>query len=266
MILFIRMVDKNEPEVGQAMKEVFDSGLVARQDVFITSKLWNTDHRRVHSACLQTLEDLRLKYLDLYLVHSPISMKQECWETGEYFDKEGKLCVDSGVKMQDVWAEMEKLVDEGLVKHIGLSNFNVKRISEVLKTCRIKPAALQVELHPYLPQNELVEFCKKQGIVVTAYSPLGSGRDPNLMQDPLIQDISKRLNKSPAQILIKWAIQRGTSVIPKSVTPSRIKENAEMDFEISEEDMKRIAGIGKSHRFISPATFWKYKLFEDERE
>jgi alcohol dehydrogenase (NADP+) len=247
-----------------AFKEVFESGAVKREDLFITSKLWNTDHGRVRAACQKTLADLQLKYLDLYLVHWPISMAPGVWEDGEFFDANGNLRLEMGIDLKQVWKEMEKLVADGLVKNIGLSNCNVQRINELLPHCSIMPAALQVELHPYLPQNEVVKFCHDKGIAVTAYSPFGSGREPKLMQDAVIGDIAQRLNKTPAQVLLAWAIQRGTSVIPKSVNSQRIQQNFDVDFVIPESDMEKIADIKIHHRYVSPAKFWKHPLFEDE--
>jgi len=256
---------KNEVEIGEALKHAFDKGLVKREQVFVTSKLWNTDHERVRAACEQTLRDLKLKYLDLYLIHWPISQPNDVWDTDAIFDADGKLKLNTNVTLPQVWKEMEKLVDAGLVKNIGLSNWNVARMKELLPQCRIKPAVLQVELHPYLPQDELLKFCQQHQIAVTAYSPLGTNREPKLLEDQVIVDIAKKHGKTPAQICLAWAIARNTITIPKSVNPKRIVENSQLfDWKLDEEDMNRIKNIGKHVRYISPAKFWKYPLFEDE--
>jgi diketogulonate reductase-like aldo/keto reductase len=160
---------------------------------------------------------------------------------------------------------MEQLVDAGLCKHIGVSNFTREHLDQILPHCRIKPAMNQIELHPYLPQNELVEYCRSHGILCTAYSPLGSGQSPKLLQDPVIKQVAERRQASAAQVLISWALQRGTVCIPKSITPERIKENAKV-IRLTEDDMQAINGIQRRHRYISPAKFWRHRVFPDESE
>jgi len=251
-------VYQNEKEVGEALTKKISEG-IKREDLFITSKLWNTKHAAsdVRPALEGTLKDLQLNYLDLYLIHWPIG-----WRAGEEIfpkDSQGKL-VYSEVHFNESWPEMEKAVDDGLVKSIGLSNFNSKQIDEVCSAARIKPSVLQVECHPYLIQEELINHCKKLNIVFTAYSPLGSpdrpwakDGEPSLLEDPKLLEVGKKYNKTPAQVCIKWQIQRGVSVIPKSVTASRIKQNSDIfDFELTANDMKLVDSFHRGWRACLP--------------
>jgi len=248
----------NEKEIGEALKSCLGT-TVKREDLFITSKLWNTKHnpKDVRPALMNTLQDLGLEYLDLYLMHWPLSFK----DGDERFpkDEQGNM-IYAYHHPCDTWKAMEELVDEGLVRAIGLSNFNSQQVDEVISKGRIKPAVLQVECHPYLNQAELIEHCKNKGVVVTAYSPLGSPDRPwakpgdySLMDDPKVLEMSKKYGKSPAQICIRFQVERGVSVIPKSVTPARIQSNFQVfDFELSAEDMKVIESFHIPYRVCVP--------------
>ncbi|CAH2101536.1 unnamed protein product [Euphydryas editha] len=228
------------------------------EDIFITSKLWSTYHRpyRVEGALRTTLSDLGLDYIDLYLIHWPQGYK----EGGGLFpvDSQGKL-IPSPVDYVETWKAMEKLVDLGLTKSIGLSNFNKKQIDRVMEVARIKPASLQIEVHPYLNQEKLIDYARSLDITVTAYSPLGSPDrpwakpgDPQLLEEPLLKTISEKYNKSPAQILIRYAIDRGLIVLPKSVTKSRIIQNFNVfDFQLTAEDIKTIGSLECNGRLCS---------------
>eukprot|EP01120_Amphizonella_sp_Union-15-10_P005286 TRINITY_DN1602_c0_g1_i2.p1 TRINITY_DN1602_c0_g1~~TRINITY_DN1602_c0_g1_i2.p1 ORF type:complete len:357 (-),score=66.14 TRINITY_DN1602_c0_g1_i2:91-1161(-) len=245
----------NEKEIGAALKEVFDSGKVKREEVFITSKLWNTFHNKelVRKNIESSLSNLGLKYLDLYLIHWPHAFKPGT----ENFPKKEDGSIDySDVHFLETWPAMEELVKEGLTKAIGLSNFNSKQIEQVLNIAKVQPSVLQVECHPYLNQKKLVDFAASKGIVVTAYSPLGSAdrpwakpEDPSLLDDPKIAPIAKKHNKSNAQVILRWLVQRGIVAIPKSVNPERLKANIDIfDFELDESEMDVIYTFNKPWR------------------
>lgn len=218
--------------------------------MFITSKLWCSSHRPdcVRGALEVTLKNLGTSYLDLYLIHWPMAYK----EGGDLFPKDANdKTIFSSVDYVDTWKELEKAVDDGLVRSIGLSNFNKRQMERVLEASRIKPVTNQIECHPYLGQHKLSAFVQSKGITVTAYSPLGSPHrpwvtndDPVLLDDPLIIELSKKYNKSPAQLCIRYQIQRGHIVIPKSVTKARIQSNFDVfDFEINVDDVKLIGTL-----------------------
>ncbi len=256
-------VYKNEKEIGEAFNEVFSSDKIKRSEVFITSKLWCTDHHsdNVEKACRQTLADLKLEYLDLYLMHWGIA-----FEHGGDLEPIGSdgVIKTAAVSTQETWQAMEKLVEKGLVKAIGVANFTTAMLIDLLGYARIKPAVNQIEIHPYNSQPELVSFCQKNNIAVTAYSPLGSAGDLDNkpLSDEVVVEIAGTHAKSPAQILIKWSMQRGLIVIPKSIKESRMDENFNVfDFELTDEEMNRINKLNKNHRFINPIEWWGVPYF-----
>ncbi len=258
---------KNEAEIGQAFTKIFKSGKVKREELFVTSKLWNTAHAKddVIVACKKTLYDLELEYLDLYLMHWGIAQSSSL--VGQVLDRFGKPAVPR-VPIRETWEAMEELVKAGLVKAIGVANFTGPMLIDLLSYASIKPAMNQIELHPYLQQTRLVQFCHEQGIVVTAYSPLGSpgnisSNEPRLLDDSAIKELALNYHKTPAQILLRWAIQRGTVVIPKSISPERIIENSLVfDFELSSADMERLASLDRRHRYVDPWGWWQIPYFE----
>ena len=254
---------KNEPEVGEAFKESFNS--VKREEIFITSKLWNTEHQPedVENACRKTLADLNLEYLDLYLMHWGIAFKKG--ENLEPLDKNGKI-INDNVSIQATWQAMENLVKKGLVKSIGVANFTGPMLIDLLSYAQIKPVMDQVEIHPYNSQEELIDFCKYKDIAVTAYSPLGrQGADregPRLFDELVIKALAQKYKKTEAQILLNWAIGRGTIAIPKSVTPERIVENIDIfDFELTDDEKNEVNSLNKNYRFVNPANWWGIPYF-----
>lgn len=254
----------NEKEIGASLPKVFGEKGIPREDVFVTSKLWNGGHRKdaVRAACEATLQDLGLGYLDLYLMHWGVATPAD----EEVLDADGVL-IEEKVPIRETWEAMEALVRNGLVRAIGVANFTAPMLIDLLSYAETPPAVNQIELHPYLQQSKLVKFCQSRDMVVTAYSPLGSpgnfkGRVSPL-DDETIKEIAARHKKTPAQVLIRWAIQRGTIAIPKSVTPERIGENISVfDFKLSESDMELISGLERGLRFVDPYEWWGIPYFD----
>ncbi len=253
----------NEHEVGQAFSSWFDQG-GKRDDLWITSKLWNDSHQPEHveAALKKSLTDLQIDELDLYLIHWPIAQKH------------GVIRVQSGddfipineVPISDTWQAMEDCVKKGLCKSIGVSNFSQSKIQTLMDGAHINPVVNQVEAHPFFPQDELVDFCGRNGMVFTGYSPLGSGDrpdkmradlDPNLFDDEVIKSVAAERNITPGQVMLAWAINRGTVPIPKSSNESRLKENlAAAEIELTQQEMARIADANKNFRFVN-GKFWE---------
>jgi diketogulonate reductase-like aldo/keto reductase len=244
---------RNEKEVGEAMKEALRDGKIRREELFVGTKLWNNNHRpeRVKPAFEASLKKLQLDYVDLYLIHTPFAFKPG--EEQDPRDENGKVIYDEGVTLLDTWRALENLMDQGRCKAIGLSDIGLEKVQEIFESARIKLAVVQVESHPYLPQWDLLDFCKKKGIVLHAFAPLGHGIEPKLVEDPVITTISKRLKKTPAQVLLAWALQRGTAPITTSKNPNRIKENFDVSA-LPEDAMKEIReGINTQYRY-NPVT------------
>ena len=223
----------NEDEVGEALEDAFARGVATRTDLFVTSKLWN-DRRRpedVRAGLLQTLKDLRLEYLDLYLIHWPV-----CWRRGTLMQD------DADASILECWRELERCVDEGLIRSIGVSNFSRPKLEELIRDARVKPAVNQIESHPLLPNTELVRWCQSNDIAVTAYSPLAQGGA--VFADSTVVSIADKHGVTPAQVLLRWNVERGVVVIPKSVTPKRIAQNADVfGFGLDDDDMRRMESL-----------------------
>jgi alcohol dehydrogenase (NADP+) len=215
----------NEREVGEALQAGLAAAGIKREDIFVTTKLWNTNHRteRVEPAFEASLDRLRLEYLDLYLIHTPFAFQPG--DEQEPRDQNGNVIYDTGVTLLDTWKAMESLVDRGKCRAIGLSDITLNDLSPIYESARIKPAVIEVESHPYLPETGLLEFCKEKGIVFLAFAPLGHGMKPGLLEDPVISKIAAQVGKSAAQVLLAWAVQRGTAVLTTPTTPARAKEN-----------------------------------------
>ena len=216
---------RNESEAGKALQEGMAAAGLAREDVFITTKLWNNNHRpeRVQSACEASLKRLGVDYVDLYLMHTPFAF--QAGDEQDPRDQNGKYLYDTGVTLLDTWRAMESLVDRGKCRAIGLSDITLKDLAPLYESARIKPAVIEVESHPYLPETELLEFCNAKGIVFLAFAPLGHGMKPGLLEDTVVAAVAARVGKSPAQVLLAWAVQRGTAVLTTPKTAARAKEN-----------------------------------------
>jgi alcohol dehydrogenase (NADP+) len=248
----------NEAEIGAALQGTLRSGGLEREQLWITSKLWNDSHapEHVRPALERTLADLQLANLDLYLMHWPVAHRFGVAMPGSA----AELIPLEQLPLASTWAAMEELVDTGLVRQIGVSNFSAAKLAALLPHCRIRPAVNQVERHPWLQQNALLAFCREQGIAVTAYSPLGSpasGGPAPLLHDPVITAIAAAHGASAAQVLIAWGIACGTTVIPKSVRPERLAANlqAATALQLSPAELEQIAGLDRHHRFVDGSFF-----------
>src|SRR3954465_3033596 len=238
---------RTEKEVGEAMQEVFKEGRIKRDDVVVITKLWNTNHRpeRVKPAFDASLKKLQLDFVDLYLIHTPFAFRPG--DEQDPRDSNGAVIYDKSVTLLDTWRAMESLVGEGKCKAIGLSDVSLEQAKAIFDAARIKPAVIHLESHPYLPEWELLNYCKTNGIVLQAFAALGHSSQPNLLEEPVITAIARRINKTPAQVLLAWAIQRGTALLTTSKTPARIRENFDVSAipedavrEISEEIQSRV--------------------------
>lgn len=216
---------RNEDAVGEALREALQVGTVSREALFVTTKLWNNNHRpeRVKPAFEASLRRLRLDYVDCYLIHTPFAFKPG--DEPYPMNEQGGPLYDPGVTLVETWRAMESLVDEGRCRAIGLSDITLEKLKEIVAAARIKPAVVQVECHPYLPEWELLEFCQRQGIVLLAFAPLGHGMAPRITDDPVIKAIARRVGKTPAQVALAWAAQRGTAFLTTSTNPDHIREN-----------------------------------------
>jgi diketogulonate reductase-like aldo/keto reductase len=244
---------RNEALVGVALKELFADKKVRREELFVTTKLWNNNHRpeRVKPALQASLDRLGLDAVDLYLVHTPYAFKPG--DDQDPREPDGSVAYDKGVTLEETWAAMEALVDGGLSGAIGLSDIDVERTRRIVNTARIKPAVVEVESHPYHPQWELHEYGKSQGIILLAFASLGHALEPRLLDDPLVVSIAQRSGKTPAQVLLAWGIQRGSAVLTGSVTPARISENFDVTA-LPESAIEEISErLETRHRFNSVA-------------
>lgn len=263
----------NEEAVGNGIRQVLDAGLCRREDLWVTSKLWNTYHRPEHvrPACEKTLRDLGLEYLDLYLIHFPIALQFVDFDTRyppEWFHdpaaRNPAMKIDP-VPLQDTWRGMEELVEAGLVKQIGVCNYNSALLNDLQAYARIKPAMLQIESHPQLTQERLIRLAHGYDMAVTAFSPLGSlsyvslgmaAEEDSLLHADIVKSAAARLDKTPAQIVLRWGVQRGTAIIPKTSKPARLAENiAVLDFQLNESEMNGISALNANKRYNDPAVF-----------
>jgi D-xylose reductase len=263
----------NEAEVGTGLQQVFREQLCRREDLWVTSKLWNTYHepKYVRAACERSLRDLGLDYLDLYLVHFPIALAFVPFDVRyppEWFHDpkaERPAMKPIDVPYAETWAAMEELQRAGLVKRIGVCNLNVSALRDLLSGCSIRPAVHQFELHPYLVQPRQVRFCHENNIAVTAFSPLGApsytsigmaDESENVLADPVVTAVAAAHDRTPAQVVLRWGLQRGCTVIPKTRQPARLRENfALFDFALSPAEMNAISALDRHRRFNDPGHF-----------
>ncbi|KAL1934073.1 hypothetical protein VTP01DRAFT_6255 [Rhizomucor pusillus] len=261
----------NEKEIGRGIARAIKEGLVKREELFIVTKLWNTYHGKdnVRKAFEKQLQDLGLEYIDLYLIHFPVPLKfvpfEAAYPPGWYQPGADKLEFERS-PIHQTWPEMEKLVDDGLVRNIGVSNFNVQSLLELLSYCKYKPATLQVEVHPYLPQKRLVEWVQAQGIHITAYSSFGPGSYVTLnetgktakplLEHDLVKTVAQKHNKTAGQILLRWAIERDIAVIPKSAHAERMKSNLDVfSWSLDEQDRNQLDSLSQGLRFNDPDSY-----------
>jgi len=216
---------RNEREVGEALKAGLAAGGIVREDIFVTTKLWNTNHRpeRVEPAFEASMCRLGISFVNLYLSHTPFAFQPG--DEQDPRDQNGNIVYDRGVTLLDTWRAMERLVDGGRCRAIGLSDITLDGLLPIYEAARIKPAVVQVEAHPYLPETELLDFCKQKDIVFLAFAPFGHGISPGPLEDPVIRAIAGRVGKTPAQVLLAWAVQRGTALLTTPRTAARAREN-----------------------------------------
>lgn len=263
----------NEREAGVGLQAALAAGLCRRDELWITSKLWNTYHRAEHvrMACERTLRDLGVDHLDLYLIHFPIALEfvpfERRYPPEWIYDPAAATPAMKPVPVPiaETWQAMEGLVQAGLVRNIGVCNFGVSLLRDVLSYATIRPSVLQVELHPYLTQEKLLRYCRSERIVVTGFSPLGASSyvplgmaktEESVLEQPAVTSAARRMGKTPAQVVLRWGVQRGTAVVPKTVHPERLAENLAIDdCELSAAEMQAISGLDRGRRFNDPGVF-----------
>jgi alcohol dehydrogenase (NADP+) len=254
---------QNQKEIGTALTGAIDAGQVKREELWITSKLWNNAHAKKHvqPALERTLKDLQLDYLDLYLIHWPVNFQPNI-----VFPKRSEEFVTpDAIPVIETWQAMETMVKKGLCRFIGVCNFNLTRLINLRRQAKIQPVMNQIELHPYLQQVKMLEYCKEHDVLLTAYSPLGSAdrpaalkktNEPSLLDHPIILEIAERRSITPGQVLLVWGLSRGTVVIPKSVNPGRLQENfLAADLELEATDLLAIDALEQGYRYVDGAFF-----------
>ena len=263
----------NEAEVGEGLQAALSQGLVSRDKLWVTSKLWNTYHRPEHVrvACERTLKDLRLSELDMYLIHFPIALQYVDFDTRyppEWIADPAAanpVMVSDPVPLFETWGAMEELVRAGLVKEIGVCNYNTGLLHDLMAYSQIKPAMLQIESHPYLTQERLLRTAAQYALAVTAFSPLGAlsyleldmaDAGESVLEQAAVREAAARVGRTPAQVVLRWGIQRGTAVIPKTSRVERLRENQQLfDFELNESEMAAISALNRNRRFNDPGHF-----------
>ena len=263
----------NESGVGDGIAAAMKQGLCHRDDLWITSKLWNTFHRPEHVkvALKRSMRDLRVDILDLYLIHFPIALQyvpiERRYPAGWFADPDttAPRMVPDSVPIQETWHAMEELVEAGLVRSIGVSNFGTSLIRDLLSQCQIRPSVLQVESHPYLVQPKLLRYCQQESIAYTAFSPLGAPsyvsigmatEGESVLNHPLLKQLAAEHRRTPAQVVLRWGVQRGTAVVPKTCKVDRLRENLHLEgFQLTTQEMEAISNLDRNHRFNDPGVF-----------
>lgn len=269
----------NEKEIGDALQELFKEGVVKREELFITSKIWNTNHKPEHvkAAAESIVANLQCEYLDLALVHFPIAFEfgGDAAKPGvSKKDDKGRIVLDDETPLHVTWGGMEKLVEDGLARSIGISNYSLRETRDCLAyTSKIPPAVNQLEVHAHFSRRSLVDYCNERGVSVTAHTPLGGGAankelfgTVSALEEETVKELAAKLGRSPAQVLLRWCLQRGMVVIPKSTKETRIIENGQVfDFELDEEAMAALdkldKGPGAMGRTNKPHSFWGWDVF-----
>jgi alcohol dehydrogenase (NADP+) len=238
---------RNEREVGEALATGLAAQKLAREEIFVTTKLWNSNHRpeRVEPAFNASLDRLRLDYIDLYLIHTPFAFQPG--DEQDPRDIAGNVIYDKEITLLETWRALENLASNKNCRAIGLSDITLKELAPLYEAARIKPAVVQVESHPYLPENELLDFCNQKGIVLLAFAPLGHGMKPGLLEDPVIVSVAQRVNQTPGQVLLAWAIQRGTALLTTPTKAARAQENFNIK-PLPEDAMQQISAIQTRQR------------------
>ena len=253
----------NETQVGDGLQQVFATGRVSREEIFLVTKCWMSWYRNVREACVRSLQRLQVSYLDLYLLHWPFALRPDPTDPDKFVA--GPQQFDD-FPLHEVWKQMEALVDEGLVRHIGLSNWTVALTRDLLCYARIKPVCNQFEAHPYNNREKLVRYCQENGIATVAYRVFAASQvsppKPGVLEDPLVVSLARKYQKSPAQILINWCLRRNCGAVVKTKTPSRLVENWEaQSFELSAEDTAALLGLSRGVYYIAPEELFDFQLF-----
>lgn len=248
----------NEVEIGKSLTKIFSENIITRDEMFITSKLWNSHHNIVEDAVRKSLKNLNIEYLDLYLVHWPVTFKNDKNNPLKPIEKDFTI---ENFDCLEVWKRMEELVEKKLVRSIGVSNFGIKNLNLILKNCKIKPAVNQFECNPYMSQEELVNFCHKNTIQVVSHTSLGSNRnsDFDLKKDNVLTELSKKNNVSVPQLILSWLVMRGIMVIPKSETEKHIKSNISLK-NLNKDDFNKINELNKNFRSVPANTYGDHKF------
>ncbi|KAF7684270.1 Aldose reductase [Astathelohania contejeani] len=249
------MIYGNEKDIGIVLQELIREGRITREELFITSKLWNSDHENPMAAIKRTLSDLQTEYLDLYLIHWPVTFRTM---NGEVLTYDNNDPIIGNFDPVEVWKKMEHLVKMGYTKSIGVANFGIKNLTAILDNCTIIPAVSQFECHPYLKQIQLIDFCQKNHIQVVSHTTLGSSDKPSyapeMVDDPMIVALAQKYNITPVQLILSYITTKNICVIPKSTNKEHLRENFNL-VRLDQTTMDLINSINKTYRYVDPMKF-----------